>query len=116
MNQITLNFDPPPLPEDPALRRFLKYHEDNPALYELFKKFTFEAIWSGYRNFGAQMIIEKIRWETGVVARNSEFKISNDAAAFYARLFMVDFPQYVGYFRTRPSSADSIFYEKPERG
>lgn len=105
MEQLTFNF----ANSNPVIERLQRYHAENPGLYETFKAYTFEAIESGYRNFSARMIVEKIRWETGVVARNSDFKIDNGITAFYARLFMEQFPQYRDYFRTRASVTDSVF-------
>lgn len=89
-------------------KRFIIYHNDNPHIYSMFKKFTIQAIDSGYKNFGSQMIIEKIRWETGVVAKNDKFKIGNDYASFYSRMFMQEFPNYKNYFRIRASFADEL--------
>lgn len=86
--------------------RFEIYHKENPHIYRQFVIYTIHAIESGYKNFGSQMIFEKIRWETGVVSKNSDFKINNDYAAFYSRLFMNDYPSYNGYFRVRQSYAD----------
>jgi hypothetical protein len=88
--------------------KFIKYHNANPEIYAMFKKFTIQAIQSGYKNFGSQMIIEKIRWETGVVARNDKFKIGNDYASFYSRMFMKEYPAYNNYFRIRSSVADEL--------
>lgn len=92
-------------------QKLLEYHKNNPHIYPMFKKYTIQAIQSGYRRFGSQMIIEKIRWETGVVAKDDKFKISNDAAAFYSRLFMLEYPHYKDYFRIRPSEADLLKLE-----
>lgn len=105
MEQLTFGFDK----QNPAIEKMYEYHYRNPELYDAFKRFTFEAIQSGFRNFGARMIIEKIRWETGVVARDSNFKIDNGIGAFYSRLFMAEFPHFREYFRTRVSVADNIF-------
>jgi hypothetical protein len=54
------------------------------------------------------MIIERIRWQTGVVAKDSDFKINNDFAAFYSRMFMLEYPSYSNYFRIRQSQADKL--------
>lgn len=86
--------------------KFEEYNSQNPHIYRQFVFYTINAIESGYKNFGSQMILEKIRWETGVVSKNSDFKINNSYAAFYSRLFMKDFPQYAEYFRIRNSIAD----------
>ena len=88
--------------------RFDKYHSENPHIYSQFRYYTLKAIESGYKNFGSQMIMERIRWQTGVVSKNSEFKINNDYAAFYSRMFMLEYPSYSNYFRIRQSKADEL--------
>lgn len=88
--------------------RFEQYHRINPHIYAQFRYYTLKAIQSGYKNFGSQMIIERIRWQTGVVAKQSDFKINNDFAAFYSRMFMIEYPSYSTYFRTRQSQADEL--------
>lgn len=86
--------------------RFDKYHKSNPDVYELFRKYTLQAIQSGYKHFGSQMIIEHIRWRTAIVKGDHYFKINNDYAAFYSRMFVLEYPSYAEYFRTRTSQAD----------
>jgi hypothetical protein len=88
--------------------RFDEYHKENPHIYHQFRYYTLKAIQSGYKHFGSQMIIERIRWKTGVVSKNSDFKINNDYAAFYSRMFMAEYPSYSSYFRTRNSIADKL--------
>lgn len=88
--------------------RFEQYHSDNPHIYSQFRYYTLKAIESGYKHIGAQMIIERIRWQTGVVSKNSDFKINNDFASFYSRIFMLEYPSYSNYFRTRQSKADEL--------
>ena len=77
------------------------FHRQNPDVYDLFCKFTFEAINAGFKNFGAQSVIERLRWETAIVKGNDGFKINNNHAPYYARLFMMDYPQYNGFFRIK---------------
>lgn len=86
--------------------KFDKYNAENPKVYEGFKKFTFEAIAAGRKYLGAELIINRLRWET-VISGNDRFKINNNYEAFYSRLFMRDFPEYKGFFRTRKSKADN---------
>ena len=88
--------------------RFDEYHRHNPHIYHQFRYYTLKAIQSGYKNFGSQMIIERIRWQTGVISKQSDFKINNDFAAFYSRMFMLEYPSYSTYFRTRQSQADQL--------
>ena len=81
-------------------QKWWKYHKDNPEVYLLFKRFTFQAISKGHKHLSAWLIMNRIRWETNVVTTGL-FKISNNHIAYYARLFMVDFPTQQGFFRTK---------------
>lgn len=86
---------------------FEVYHRENPAVYVLFKRFSFEAIEKGRKHFSAEAVINRIRWET-LISGNDDFKINNNYKAFYSRLFMKDFPQYSGFFELRKSKADNL--------
>ncbi len=87
---------------------FDEYHERNPQVWAMFKRFTFEAILSGRSRIGAKMIAERIRWETFLrPAEGDEFKINNNYVAFYARKFMCEFPEHDSVFQTRTSQADA---------
>lgn len=88
---------------------FDRYDRENPQIYDMFKRFAFEAIKAGRKRLGAAMIIERMRWETTVAAQDDEFKINQNYAAFYSRKFMNEFPQYTGFFTTRASAADNTF-------
>lgn len=89
------------------------YHRDNPEVWELFKSFTLELIYSGRKHYSANAIFERIRWEKDL-GNGSEaaFKLNNNYRAFYARRFMASYPQYDGFFRTRaqPSSQQEATY------
>src|SRR4051812_8582950 len=85
------------------------YHSKNPNVYDMFKEFTLRAIKRGFVHLSADMVLHRIRWETYIETIDpdpSGFKINNNYAAFYGRLFMRDFPAYAGFFRTRSSVAD----------
>jgi len=86
--------------------KFDKFHADNPYVWELFKRFTFEAINKGYDNFSVALVAERIRWETLIETSDTDFKLNNNYKAFYARKFHKVFPKYDGIFRTRTSIAD----------
>jgi len=87
---------------------FDKYHEDNPEIYEFFRRYTLRSIEKGFKNLSAEFIFNVIRWETPIKA-GDDFKINNNAKPFYSRLFMREFPQYEGFFRKRSSKADEVF-------
>lgn len=87
--------------EDSVKLKWWLWHKKNPHVYELFKKFTLIAIDRGHKQMSAWLIVNRIRWETSVETSGNDFKISNDFIAYYARLFMHDYPQYEGFFRTK---------------
>jgi hypothetical protein len=89
--------------------RFIAFDHQNPRVWDLFVRFTHEAIRANHSTFSAQSIIERIRWKTNVETRDNKFKINNDFAAFYARKYHKTFPQHDGFFRTRHSVADRSF-------
>lgn len=86
---------------------FVKYHEDNPHVYEKFKEMTFKTIERGFKNYSTNGIFEVMRWHTGT-SGNDEYKINNNYRAFYARLFAKDFPEFKDFFRTRKSKFDEV--------
>jgi hypothetical protein len=60
-----------------------------------------QKIRQGHRHLGALTVLHRIRWETGTATTDPDFKINNNHAAYYARLFMADHPTHRGFFRTR---------------
>ena len=88
--------------DKPLLAKWKRWHKENPEFYELFSRFTKEAISKGHRNLSAWLIVNRIRWETSIVTRGDDYKIRNDFIALYSRLFMAENPQYAGFFRTKP--------------
>ncbi len=77
------------------------FHAENPQVYELFKRFTFQVISAGRDRYSSDAICHRIRWHTTIEARGDTFKINDHHTAFYARLFMDDHPQHRGFFETR---------------
>lgn len=94
-------------PDDPKiLRDFKEFHAANPQAYELFKFFTRDALQKGHKHLGALMVIYRIRWETPMESTDPVYKINNNHAAYYGRMFMRDFPEHEGFFRTRKVQGD----------
>lgn len=89
-----------PEPEPKKWRKFMEYHKSLPEVYEIFEKYARQFIDRGYNKIGAQMLIERIRWEwqkkTGC-----DLKINNDWKAYYARLYLRDHPEHRGFFELR---------------
>jgi len=85
----------------PLLNRFNEFNRNNPKIYELFQRFTLEAINKGHTKLSAWLIANRIRWETMIVTTGEDYKISNDFIALYSRKFMKDYPQYDGFFNIK---------------
>lgn len=77
-----------------------KFHKKNPRIYLLYKRFALELIDAGVPQLGSQMIFERIKWEK-TLQDGKPFKINNNYIAFYARLFVKEFPEYAHMFRFR---------------
>lgn len=82
------------------MKSFQEYHEENPTIYEEFKKFSFQLINSGHRKIGAKQVAERIRWES-MTQKNGKFKFNNNYTADYARKFEADHPEYSDLFEKR---------------
>jgi hypothetical protein len=80
---------------------FETFHRDNPSVYDMFQRFALQARRSGRAHFGVAAVWERLRWETQIATVNDEFKLNNNHRAYYARMYMRDFPDAAGFFRTR---------------
>lgn len=83
-----------------------KFHNENPEIYELVERFTFDAIRAGRKNFSINAIFERIRWFTSIETRGDSFKLSNNHRPYYARHFMEMNPKYKGFFRIKGVPTD----------
>jgi hypothetical protein len=82
-----------------------EYARANRHLWDLFCRFTFDAIRAGRKRIGAKMIAERIRWETQVLG-DGKFKFNNNYTAGFARMFMERYPEHDGVFATRGAASD----------
>ena len=79
---------------------FLEFDADNPEIYEMFKRFALIA--SQHRKrYSARGIFHRLRWETMLTGRESDFKIDDGWSPHYARKFMNEYPKLEGFFETR---------------
>jgi hypothetical protein len=83
------------------LRQFIKYHQENPHIYDLFKKFASEARASGRQRFGVGMISERVRWYVDIETRGDAFKINNNYRSCYVRMMILEDPGYETFFKRR---------------
>ena len=83
-------------------KAFQQFDTENPHVWELFIRFTFEAMDAGHTRLSASLIIERIRWETAIVTKTDDkFKIANAHRAYYARKFQQEYPIYKSFFKTK---------------
>lgn len=98
------------------LRKMAKFHYDNPLIYQLFKKYTFEKIKEGKKSYSAEAVLNRVRWDEDVKTDGSEYKIPNKMKPFYSRLFCQKHQRYYEFFEKRKSICDvlnyNIIYEK----
>ena len=67
---------------------------------------VFVAVEAGHKKCSAWLIVNRIRWETTIVTKGTDFKISNDFIALYARLFHVRYPEHEGFFKIKKMNMD----------
>jgi hypothetical protein len=78
---------------------FEVYHDVNPHIYELVKRFADEIIAAGHKKFGLSAIWERIRWERLIESKDLNFKLPNNHRAYYARMWLNDHPEHPKFFR-----------------
>ena len=81
--------------------RFVKFDRKYPDIYWLFKRFSFEAMKAGLKNYGAKAIFERIRWHKRVELNGSDFKINNNYTSRYVRKLIFECPEFSEFFITR---------------
>lgn len=63
----------------------MTYHKQNPQIWRAFEKFSYEAL-KANRRVGSMTVVGRVRWETEV-EQNGEYKVNNNFAPYYARIF-----------------------------
>jgi len=86
--------------------KFDQYDKENPHVWDLFVRFTFELLALGKTRYSARGIFDRIRWETMITTTDDPYRISNNWSPYYARKFHKAFPDHDGFFTIRPARAD----------
>jgi hypothetical protein len=86
-----------------------EWHELNPHVWTHFESFAFEVLMSGRRKVSHWLLINRIRWEVEIKTIGSDFKISNDFIAFYARLWILTHPKYKHLFNIKRMHGETDF-------
>ena len=77
-----------------------------PDVWRQFERFALEVCNKG-RRIGAKAIIERVRWEAEV-EKNEEWKVNNNWAPYYARVFEIKHPRFSGFFAKREIKGVSV--------
>lgn len=84
-----------------TIAKFINYLEEHPQIWQQFEKFALKILASGQTKSSAKLIMERIRWEEEIENKNAEFKISNNFTAYFARCFILKYPEHKGFFEFR---------------
>lgn len=79
---------------------FNKYDRENPHIWEMFKKYAFEAKDKGFSKYSSKGIFEIIRWQTSIKG-NDGFKANNTYTPDYSRKMIKEFPEFLGFFNLK---------------
>lgn len=90
-------------------QRFEDFHAANPHVYTLFKRYAYDLMKAGHRRLSANLIVNRIRWESAVtttgsgwhVAAGKPFLINDNFSNRYARMFVQQFPMHADKFEFR---------------
>ena len=96
-------------------RDFLTFHYRNPKLWYWIDHFALQRARAGWSHYGISSVIERARWETAIPTEGDIYKINNNHRAHYARMWMIEHPEYDGFFRTRHIADDDLESAKDYR-
>jgi hypothetical protein len=86
--------------ERSVYERWKEYHLANPSFYEQFQRFAREAMRTRSK-IGARLIFERMRWFEQVEKGTNRYRVCNNFSAYYARLLMLDKPEFKSLFNTK---------------
>lgn len=86
------------VPKD-TVDAFVDAYIANPGVWRAFEALTLDVIRRG-RRAGSKAIIERVRWDVEVEA-GDVWKVNNNWAPYYGRVFEIKHPRHAGYFKKR---------------
>lgn len=83
--------------------KFEEFNRLNPQVYIALESMTRELVNRGRGKIGIKMLFEVLRWNyyMNTDDPNSDFKINNNYAPYYARLILERHPEWDGIFELR---------------
>ena len=97
---------------------FEQFHENNPRVYEELLELAFRLHRAGRKRYGIGSLFEVLRWHRAIKTHGSDFKMSNNHRAFYARLIMENEPELEGFFQVneQPSERAELEWQQKISG
>jgi len=93
-------------------RRFVEFHTANPAVWKLFQRFALQLAAAGRTRYSVDAVFHRIRWHVDIETNTSEaVKLNDHYTAYYARMFMVKYPQHQLFELRKRTSAQRPAYE-----
>ena len=86
---------------DETKGKFRKFHFANPHIYQTFSIYSWDAAKAGHKVFSHWLIMNRIRWDSLIQTDGEKYKIPNEYIAFYARMFMIRYPQLGAFFKIK---------------
>ena len=90
-----------PEPEATIREAFLRFHGDNPHIYDELVMLARRAKRRGAQRIGIGMLFEVLRWRWTLRADGDTFKLNNNYRSYYARLIMRRESDLAGIFELR---------------
>lgn len=94
---------------DDLKEKFKEFHKKNPKVYTRLVELTKEAHDKGKTKIGMKMLFEVVRWNEFLETTDSDFKINNSYAPYYARLVMHQHPEFGEIFETRILNSSKVY-------
>jgi len=88
--------------------RFEIYNKANPQVLETLERLAERMVARGRQRIGIKMLFEVLRWDYYMQTTdpNSEFKINNNYAPYYARLIIERHPDWCNLFQLRQAGEE----------
>ena len=78
---------------------FKQFHHLNLGVFDLIETFAETLIEHGKTQWGIANLCERVRWEVGInTGSDTEFKMPNNHRAYYARLWLMQHRDHLGFF------------------
>lgn len=88
--------------DEHMVNRFCAYIREHRSVWLKFQNYALQLIDSGQTTIGAKKIFEDLRYDPELEKQMGKFKAPNEFTAYFARLFILKFPEHSGKFILKP--------------